>query len=345
MGATAWLTWAEDPLWTSVAIGGPLALVLLTVVLLGAHLRRAGTLLLAAILVGGTTAVLVMQAFVFGENASSRVWHFPHDVSTLQQRFADRDDGTMVQFADLRSRQKPGRDAKLRQSWQSFLAGSMYHVAGIDAVNNYTGMGFLPFTKRLCMDYDGLTKECGYQRIWEPAEKGGPPLADLMKLETIVVQKSMASQVTPPDGWTAEEGGDAVVFRRDEPVPWEGSDLSFADDGVAVGEASSDGPYSESVEVTTDQGGDVVFARLAWPGYSAEVDGESVPVSANQVGLLTVSLPPGTSGTLRVSFRPPGLAAGLVAGGLGTAGAAVLGVLDLRRRRTRVPEPAAVGAE
>ena len=187
-----------------------------------------------------------MQAFVFGENASSRVWHFPHDVSTLQQRFADRDDGTMVQFADLRSRQKPGRDAKLRESWQSFLAGSMYHVAGVDAVNNYTGMGFLPFTKRLCMDYDGLTKQCGYQRIWEPAEKGGPPLADLMKLETIVVQKSMASQVTPPDGWTAEEGGDAVVFRRDEPVPWEGSDLSFADDGVEVGEASSDGPYSET---------------------------------------------------------------------------------------------------
>jgi hypothetical protein len=343
VGLTAWLTWSEDPAWTSVAIGGPLVLVLLTVALLGVHLRRLGGLVLTGLLIGSTTAVLVVQALVFNENASSRVWHFPHDVSTLQHRFAERD-GTVIQFADLRSRQKPGHDAKLRESWRDFLAGSMYDVADVDAVNHYTGMGYLPFTRRLCMDYDGLTKSCGYQHIWEPVTEGGPPLADLMKIDTVVVQKSMAPTVTPPDGWSVAKGRNAWEFHRDEPLS-EGSHLSWADDGVEIGDASTDGAYAESVDVSSETGGELVFAMLAWPGYSAEIDGESVPLSANDVGLVTVRVPPGTEGTLEVTYRPPGLAAGLAAGALGALGAVALGVLHRRRRRRgERPVTAAAGA-
>ena len=154
-----------------------------------------------------------------------------------------------------------------------------------------------------------------------------------MKLDTIVVQKDMASKVTPPDGWTPDERGQVVVFTRDEPLPFEGSRLSWADDGVEVESASTDGPYAETVELSSESGGEVTFAMLAWPGYSAELDGKSLPVRGNDVGLLTVRVPPGSSGTLEVTYRPPGLVAGLGAGALGTLGAAGLGVLHVRRRR------------
>ena len=39
-------------------------------------------------------------------------------------------------------------------------------------MNNYTGMGFLPFTRFFCMEYDGLTQPCGYRNLWR-AQGGG----------------------------------------------------------------------------------------------------------------------------------------------------------------------------
>src|SRR5690606_18341497 len=190
----------------------------LTAVLLAAHLllRRATPVALVA--VAGVGVVLALQVAVIGENASSRVWHVPTDVSQLQQDFAEREGRTM-QFADLKPLQnkvtRSGDTARLQAQWESFLPGSMYHPAGVEAVNNYTGMGFLPFTRNFCMEYDGLTKKCGYRNLWRVGGPGQPPLADLMKLDTVVVQPDLAQGVTPGEGWTEVSRSDrALVLRR-----------------------------------------------------------------------------------------------------------------------------------
>ncbi|MDP9444811.1 MAG: YfhO family protein, partial [Actinomycetota bacterium] len=82
----------------------------------------------------------------------------------------------------------------------------------------------------------------------------------------------------------------------------------------------------------------LLFARLAWPGYTATVDDQPVPVSAGAAGLLQVRLPAGVpAGTLRLEFRPPGLTAGLASAGLALLGAAVLGGV-YRRRPARPPD-------
>ena len=156
-GSPRWLTWSEDPLWTSVAIGGPLALVLGSrsccwVV----HLRRRrGTLVLVAVLVGGTSAVLVMQALVFGENASSRVWHFPHDVSDAPGPVRGlRRPGHAVRRPAVAPETRQGRQAA---RVMAALPGRQHVRRGRRRGGQpYTGMGYEPFTKRLCMDYDGL---------------------------------------------------------------------------------------------------------------------------------------------------------------------------------------------
>ncbi len=338
--AAAYLTWAQDPAWRSAALGGPVLLVLLTALLLAWHRwGPGGGPALAGLLVAGTVVVLAGQAVVFGENASSRVWHFPSDVATLRQRFAGYD-GRVLQLADLKPVQASGNDRRLRAQWQDFLAGSMYHVADVDAVNSYSGMGFLPFTRSLCMSYDGLAKPCGYRRVWRPVAEGEPPLAELLGLDTVVAQSAMARGVRPAPGWAVRsDNGRAVVLTRNTPHPWPDSRLSWASPGVDVASAETVGPHHERVQVASSGGGRAVFALLAWPGYQATLDGRPVPVRQHPAGLLEVALPAGAHGVLDVAYRTPGQRSGLLLAAAGTAGAVALGaavaVADRRRRPGR----------
>ncbi len=328
-----WLTWAQDPAHRAVAYGGPLLLVLLAAGLLVAHHRQASTRVLAGLLVVGSGLVLVAQAAVFGENASSRLWHLPSDVSALQQRFGDRD-GLVLQFSDARDLQTARKDKRLRAFWDDFLPGSMYHVAGVEAVNNYTGMGYRPFTDRLCMAYDGFTKPCGYRRVWQPLAPGQPSLADLMKVQTVVVEPDLAVGVTPAKGYRVTSSAAAITVERTSPLPWPDSHLSWASPGVEVDSAATAGDYSERVQVASaGAGGQLVFGMLAWPGYHATLDGKDLPVRADGAGLVSLDLPEGATGTLELSYRPPGLTAGLAAAVLGTLGALALGLWERRRRR------------
>ena len=81
--------------------GVVLVLVLVAAVLAWSRWREKATAGLAALCILGTGAVLGLQVHAFGENASSRYWHLPHDVAAIQERFGDRE-GRVMQFADLK---------------------------------------------------------------------------------------------------------------------------------------------------------------------------------------------------------------------------------------------------
>jgi hypothetical protein len=245
-----------------------------------------------------------------------------------------------MQFADLKPLQNKGQVAKLERAWNTYLPGSMYHPAGVEAVNNYTGMGFLPFGKNFCMEYDGLTQPCGYRNLWKVGGSGQPSLADLMKLDTIVVQPELAKGVTPGEGWTEESADDKViVLRHDGEQPYAGSELSWASDGVEVAHAATQSDLHETLDVTSaEEGGQLVFSMLAWPGWSAELDGKPLSVTRSDIGLLTVTLPAGASGTVDLTYRPPGLALGLLGAGAGTVLGLGLGLIGWRSWRRRRPD-------
>jgi hypothetical protein len=199
-------------------------------------------------------------------------------------------------------------------------------------------MGFLPFTQALCMSYDGLAKPCGYRRVWRPVAPGEPPLAELLGLDTVVAQTAMTEGVRPADGWRVDSANRrAVVLVRDRPHPWPDSRLTWTSPTVEVAVAQTVDPHHQRVEVaTTGTGGRAVFALLAWPGYSATLDGRPVQVRQHPAGLLEVGLPPGESGVLEVTYQPPGRRLGTAAALAGTAGAVVLGiVVALAGRRSR----------
>ena len=93
-------------------------------------------------------------------------------------------------------------------------------------------------------------------------------------------------------------------------------------------------PVQERVRVDTDTGGSVVFARLAWPGYTATLDGASLQTKGLGGVFLYVDIPPDThGGGLVVSFRPPGQRLGYAGLGFGLIVLAFLVVLDIRHRR------------
>ncbi|WP_205471172.1 hypothetical protein [Nocardioides sp. SYSU D00038] len=333
--------WSQHPsALRQVAVGVAITGAGAAVVLLWHLVRPSATAVLALLCIAVTGVTVVAQNRTFGENASSRGWYLPRDVDALQERFADRQ-GLTMQFADLKPLQNRGRIGELKAAWRHYLPGSMYHVAGVEAVNNYTGMGYRPFGRRFCMEYDGLTQKCGYRNLWDPVTTGQPPLVDLMKVETVVVQPKLAKGVVRPDDWLqATKNDDVIVLERAGEVPWPQARLSWADEEVSVTEAATTDRWSERVEVAdTGAGGELVFATLAWPGWEATFDGRPVEVDANRVGLLTVDLPPGASGELALDFTPPGRRIGLLAGLAGTVGALVLGAVVLvmgRRRRAGV---------
>ncbi|GAA4695872.1 hypothetical protein [Nocardioides conyzicola] len=338
-----YLAWAERPAAAhQLAAGVLLVLALVAAVLLWNRWREQATAGLAAICIVGTGLVLGLQVHAFGENASSRYWHLPRDVAAIQERFGDRD-GRVMQFADLKPLQEK-HPRELQRAWKNYLPGSMYQVADVDAVNAYTGMGMRVFNRHFCMEYDGLTQPCGYPNLWAKSAVAGIPIADLMKVDTVVVQPEMAIGVDIPEGWSIAEQNDAVlVLTRDQPLAWPDSRLSWAADGIDVTSADTEAPLHERVEIAdSGDGGQLIFAALGWPGWQAELDGKPVPVTRTKIGMLMVKVPPGASGTLDVTFRPPGLTAGLGAAGIGTLGALVLGVVDWRRRRRPQPDEGAI---
>jgi hypothetical protein len=342
----AYLAWANQPGdLHKLAAGSALVVVLTVAALLTRRLGSRATLALAGVFVVGTGLTVGLQLKSFGENKGSRVWHTPADVSALRARFDDRD-GTVMQFSNFKDLQHHKTLKKLTAQWQYFLPGSLYDVTDVEAVNHYTGMGLVRFERSLCMAYDGFTRPCGYRGIFQPPQPSLPPLADLMKVDTIVVepQQAVAAHATPPSGWSQVTGNAHLqIYRRAQPLPWPASHLSFVPNGMKVTAAVSDDVRHEHVDLSsTGNGGQAVFGMLGWPGWHATFGGHPVKVGRDTAGLLVVTLPPGKSGRLELTYTPPGLTAGVAAAGLGLLCAIALGWFG--RRRT-VPDEEDSGSE
>ncbi|MVU80865.1 hypothetical protein GPX89_26885 [Nocardia sp. ET3-3] len=85
------------------------------------------------------------------------------------------------------------------------------------------------------------------------------------------------------------------------------------------------------IHVTSADGGQIVFARLAWPGYRVTLDGHDIGFHTIDGTFVAVDIPAGTdNGELIVSWRPPGWKIGIATALLGLIG---LGWLQWTHRR------------
>lgn len=327
--------WPQGVLWH---LGTLLLMAALTAA--AVYLSRRGGRWLATVMAVGTGIILLVQTTMFPGNFAVQPYHYPHSVQALRNTFANRYQGTTMQFAQL-----PVAANTLglypTGAWQHFLFGNAYRPAGVEAVNAYTGLGFAEFSDTFCMSYIGESCPAGYQNLWKPTNEGGLPLADLMRVDTVVVQHAMIPDVPREKGWqVTEQDSAATVMHRQVPMPYPDGRVSYAGRGLLVTSDTDTGTRLETVDVSRrvpdDGPDDIVFARLNWPGYSAEVNGTKVPVVTGPAGLVVVRVPAGVSGVLTLSWTPPGLTAGIGLAGIGLLGGLILCALHVvRRRRSR----------
>ncbi|MGY1821220.1 hypothetical protein [Geodermatophilus sp. SYSU D00079] len=319
VGAGYYLAWAVRPadlgvvhLVGLVLVGGLTALA----VLAG---RRRGLPALGAVVVLGTAAVLTFQTSVLPprpEGAAPPVQP-AYDLPGVAEGMSAYE-GTVLQVAGLAG----VTTGQMREG--EIVFGNLPRATGVPTVTSYSGIGFREFTTELCMDYRGATCPEAFDRLWQPAGPGyDVPLVDAMEVSTLVVQRSLRPDVAtldPPPGWrVALETPVRVVWVREDPLDDEGR-VSWAPPGTDV-LADSATAAREEVRYRAAQSGRLLFARLAWPGYTATVDGRPVEVLDGPAGLLAVEVPEGEH-SLVLEYRAPGLRTGALA-----AGAAALVVL------------------
>lgn len=339
----AYLAWAQTPSDLQLhAVATALVLALVLALVWAMRRSSTGVLPLVAVVQTGILLVLGLQTAAFPQNASAGPWNFPASVPALEDRFDSRYTGTTLQLASLFDiRRRAAKEGPA--AWRDHLGGSMFHAVGVDSVNTYSGVGLKIFTKALCMDYNGATCPRALALLMKPTEEGRPNLAALMKVDTIVAQRSRYADVGDEPGWViAEQDRRTMVLHPSEPWHWPGSRLSWTSPDVTVTSADTTGLSSETVTIEdVAAASTLVFARLGWPGFSAEINGRRLRVTRSDAGLLEVELPAGTkAGEVTVDFRPPGQLPGLGLAGLGALGAVAMAVLPALRRRREDEEGA-----
>ncbi|GAA1977291.1 hypothetical protein [Catenulispora subtropica] len=303
---------------------------------------------LARLLVAGTVAVLGFQAMAFPDNRNVTDWHPQHDVASMRSHFDDLYQGnTMIVGDPLTEANRLGR----RQVWHDLPGGSLLQVAGVKSLNNYTGISYRTYMRHLCMSYYGGTCQSLYSRLWRPDSDSPEKLADLLRLETVVLQtprhlqdvlnppavpgKPQDKPLTFPTGWEVRRLDDhTMILHREQALPWPDGRVSYTAPGLQVraDRVGGDG-VGETIRYTG--AGEVRVAALLWPGWRATVDGRSVRLEGTDVGIMKVVLPPAAPGgsVLRLSFRPPGFRLGQGTALLGFLGGLAVVLLWYRRRR------------
>lgn len=317
----SYLAWAVRPVGLLQEHAAALLLVAAGTALGVAAGRRWGLPGLGAVLVAGTVAVVAFQTTVLPFRPGGFGLQPASDLTALADGTTSYE-GTVLQLA----RHDVVTTEQMRDGEITF--GNLVRPTGTTTVASYSGIGFQEFSDELCTDYRGATCPEAFDRLWQPAGPGYPvPLVDAMRVSTLVLQRDLlgddvVDRQEPPPGWqVAERTPVRAVWVRDEPYADDGR-VSWSSPGIEVlADASEE--EREVVRYTADDAGRVLFARLAWPGYSATVDGDEVPVIDGPAGLVAVPVPAGEH-TLVLDYEPPGLRAGAFA----AAGAALVVLLQ-----------------
>ena len=301
----AYLSWAVQPAGiTRVHVAGLVGVAVLVALAVTLYVRR-GMAALGAVLVVGTVGVVTMQTTAFPPVPEGWVPNYPaYDLSDMAAGTVD-DEGRVLQLAAI--------SAVTSEQMRSgdILFGNLPGATGIETMTSYSGIGFLEFNDALCIDYRGATCPEAFDRLWRLAGDGvNAPLIDALGVSTLVLQNEQVpgeDEADPRDGWRVAEQSDVrTVWVREEPPAYDGR-VTWAAPGIdVVGDSSA--LRRETVEYRADEAGPIVLARLAWPGYTATVDGRELEVQNGPAGLVVLDVPAGdhTAGALlRASGSAP----------------------------------------
>jgi hypothetical protein len=319
------------------------ATVLVALLVFGAIFayRKRGWLPAGAVLLAGTIGVVAFQTsrIPFNGPGSPVAIEPAHVVSKIESGTASYK-GTYLQLAQLGlvRNTSDSDDGKI-------LFGHLSVLTGHESITRYSGIGFAEFTNALCMDYRGAVCKEAYDKLWQNLPDTNVRLIDAMRVETLVLQNALYPEIAkqPQPGWSvATRDSVRTVWTRNAPLPHPGR-VSWTTSGTTVTSADVTSERFEKITFRGGTGGGkIMFARLAWPGYTATVDGQTVPVQDGPAGMIVVDVPAGQH-TLELEYVAPGIKLGIAAGGAATLVALVQAFLwwrgNRRSRRRSGPQP------
>ncbi|MEU6586274.1 hypothetical protein [Nocardia sp. NPDC046763] len=263
-------------------------------------------------------------------------YHFPERRSQMTAAFPHFD-GVTLQLAD-RALVPPGEQSAAA-AWSSLAFGNYAKNLRLNYVNAYTPIGYREFSRLLCMGWDGSTCPAAFGAAFAIEPTTGRPYVDLMKVDRVVLQRAQypdAGEHPAPPGWKwvdcpGHERYIWVLERENGPIsttpgPSDARDVT----ATQIGRDS----VSSHLRVTSPDGGRLVFARLAWPGYRVTLDGRDIGFHTVANTFVAVDIPQGTrNADLVVAWRPPGWKIGIATALAGFLGLALLHWLYRRERR------------
>jgi hypothetical protein len=330
-----YLAWVGNPvLGRRQVVAAVLVTGLVGLVVLAARWRER---LVIPLLLVGTLGFLGAQARWYPGQFTLHPVGFPHNVAQMRAEYADLAEGNTLAVALLNA-----------EDWPDYLMSSPAQAAGIASLNAYTGMGFKAYSDELCMGYLGQVCPQVYDKLFTPDPVTGASLAQLLGLRNVVIEHGYLRYGDPndpkvaPAGWEiAKRTPYSVTLRSTTPSPYPAGRVSWAAAGVRIADDTALGETTERIRYTG--GGPVVLAALAWPGWTATVDGVDVPVTAGRAGLIQLTLPDrGHESTVELRFVPAGLRPGIVLYGLALligGGYCVFHTVQRRRRLRPEPDP------
>lgn len=132
------------------------------------------------------------------------------------------------------------------------------------------------------------------------------PWVDLLGYRTIVVAgatRQHAFEAVAGPMWHQVQAATAFTeYRRPGPASVAGRVTHVI--GHADVSALSLSREAQSYQVSSQQGATLIFRDIYWPGYHATLNGHPLAVTALDRMLVTVRLPAGAHGTLRLSYIP-----------------------------------------
>lgn len=295
--------------------------------------RSPGLWLLAIFLAGwGVVAMAVQHEYYPFPTAVDR--HMPATLSAYTTQAAGaRGDVIMAGNPEPDILQDP-------RAVRDFLIASSWYVSPHPVQNVYSTIGFTAYNDQYGMRFDGATYPWLIYVLSSYEPRTALPRADLLSISSVLlVRRDFGADTVPPappPGWhVANESALSLTWVRDQPLPPAGG-LVWASPGLAVTQVSSTTREARvRVDRAPSQGGQLVFSRLAWPGYAVSGGGLAAPVDGY---LLTVDVPATAAGqTIAVRYSPPGWQierlAGLLGVGLGAVWSLAFAVARLVRRR------------
>lgn len=335
MAAMGWLSWARQPegpgTLTGILVVAAAAVVMLLAVRGTLSTGRADSMVAVTALVTTLGLTVLSFALYHGDRDSADV-EAPMQLTAGALALTKADEPVFAAY-------NTGGPAQWAQWQQDGIGRALSDLRAEGRVApGYSSLAQRGFRHLFCIRVaQGQGCDTELSRLFAVERTTGTAWVDLLGYRTIVVQgrsrQALMRRLASPDWRLVATGAEFAEYQRAGPISVAGRVTHVI--GTAAVTATSMSNQTQTYRVNSAGGARLVLRDLYWPGYVATLDGKRLPLASLHDTLLTVRLPPGASGTLRISYVPLSAKAlvALPATSVVLLGGVGLWLLRSRRRR------------